>query len=63
MIKLAINGKAITTEKERLVLEVARDAGIDIPTLCSHESLAPYGACRFCIVEVAYRGRTRMQTS
>jgi heterodisulfide reductase subunit A len=45
------------------VLEAARAAGIDIPTLCSHESLPPYGACRFCIVEVTQKGRTRMQTS
>ena len=45
------------------MLEVARAAGIDIPTLCSHESLPPYGSCRFCIVEVTQRGRTRMQTS
>lgn len=63
MIKLVINGKEITTEKGRTVLEVARGAGIDIPTLCSHESLPPYGSCRFCIVEVVQRGRTRMQTS
>ncbi len=63
MVKLVINGKEITTEKENTVLEVARAAGIDIPTLCSHESLPPYGSCRFCIVEVTQRGRTRMQTS
>jgi heterodisulfide reductase subunit A len=63
MIKLVINGKEITTEKGNTVLEVARAAGIDIPTLCSHESLPPYGSCRFCIVEIAQKGRTRMQTS
>ena len=63
MIKLTINGKEITTEKGRSVLEVARGAGIEIPTLCSHESLPPYASCRFCIVEVAQRGRTRMRAS
>src|SRR5512139_3259447 len=63
MFKLRINDKEVTGGKEQTVLEVARSAGIDIPTLCSHESLPPYGACRFCIVEVAQRGRTRMQTS
>ena len=63
MIKLVINGKALSAEKGTTALEVARAAGIAIPTLCSHESLPPYGACRFCIVEVAQKGRTRMQTS
>ena len=63
MVKLVINGKEVTTEKSNTVLEVARAAGIDIPTLCSHESLPPYGSCRFCIVEVTQRGRTRLQTS
>ena len=63
MITLTINGKEVTAEKQVTVLEVARAAGIDIPTLCSHESLPPYGACRFCIVEVTQKGRTRMQTS
>ncbi len=63
MIKLSINGREITAGKEQTVLEVARAAGLNIPTLCSHESLPPYGACRFCIVEVAQKGRTRMQTS
>ena len=63
MIKLVINGKAISTEKGNTALAVARAAGIAIPTLCSHESLPPYGSCRFCIVEVAQKGWTRMQTS
>ena len=34
------------------ILEVARENGIDIPTLCYHERLAPIGACRLCVVEV-----------
>jgi len=63
MIKVVINGKAITTEKGRTILEVAREAGIEIPTLCNHESLPPYAACRFCIVEVIYRGTTRYRAS
>ncbi len=56
MIKLVINGKEISAEKGRTILEVAREAGIDIPTLCNHESLPPYAACRFCIVEVTHKG-------
>ena len=39
------------------ILEAARSAGISIPTLCNHEKLEPYGACRICVVEVDARGR------
>jgi heterodisulfide reductase subunit A len=63
MVNLVINGKKLTVEKERTILEVARGAGIEIPTLCNHESLPPYAACRFCIVEVAHRKRTRFRAS
>jgi NADH dehydrogenase/NADH:ubiquinone oxidoreductase subunit G len=45
------------------ILEVARSAGIDIPTLCYHEKLEPYGACRLCLVEVGEPPRTRLVTS
>ena len=34
------------------ILEVARAAGVDIPTLCHDPRLEPYGACRMCLVEV-----------
>jgi len=45
------------------ILEVARAAGIDIPTLCYHEKLEPYGACRLCLVEIGTPPRTRLVTS
>src|SRR5512136_484801 len=63
MVKLLIDGKQTQAEEGRTVLQAAREAGIHIPTLCSHESLAPYGACRFCMVEVKQRGRTKLVTS
>jgi NAD(P)H-flavin reductase/ferredoxin len=34
------------------VLQAAKEAGKYIPTLCAHEDLAPFGACRLCIVEI-----------
>ncbi len=52
MITLTIDGKRITTSPGKTILEAAREGGIDIPTLCYHESLLPFGACRLCIVEV-----------
>jgi len=63
MVNVVIDGKRIAAEEGLTVLEAARRAGIHIPTLCHHESLAPYGACRFCIVEVTQRGKTRLMTS
>jgi heterodisulfide reductase subunit A-like polyferredoxin len=63
MVNLVIDGKEITTEEGRTVLDAARDAGIHIPALCRHESLPAYGACRLCIVEVEQRGRTKTHSS
>ena len=42
-ITLNIDGKEVTGEDGMTVLQVARRAGIDIPTLCYHEKLEPYG--------------------
>lgn len=52
MITLTIDGKRITTRPGKTILDAAREGGISIPTLCHHESLLPFGACRLCIVEV-----------
>jgi len=44
-------------------LQVAQANGMDIPTFCHHEALAPWSACRLCLVEVNEDGRTRLVTS
>ncbi|MCE5323251.1 [FeFe] hydrogenase, group A [bacterium] len=53
---VTIDGKEIPIEGERNLLEVARKAGIDIPTFCYHSDLSVYGACRLCLVELEGRG-------
>lgn len=53
---LTIDNKVIPIEGERNVLELARKAGIEIPTFCYHSSLSIYGACRLCLVEIEGRG-------
>lgn len=53
MIHLTINELPIEAEEGWTILEVSRDAGIHIPTLCYHPALEPYGACRLCMVEVS----------
>ena len=52
MIELTIDGINTRAPEGTTVLEAAREMGIVIPTLCYHEGLSPYGACRVCIVEV-----------
>ena len=56
-ILLQIDGKKVAASKGMTILEAAQSAGIFIPTLCHHEKLEPYGACRICTVEVEARGR------
>jgi bidirectional [NiFe] hydrogenase diaphorase subunit len=62
-VRLNIDGKAVEADEGMTILEAARAAGIRIPTLCYHEKLAPYGACRICTVEISKNGRTRLVTS
>ena len=63
MITINIDGQELEAQEGQTILEVARENGIDIPTLCYHENLAPYGACRLCIVEIFKNGRSRIVTS
>ncbi|HMD81512.1 MAG TPA: 2Fe-2S iron-sulfur cluster-binding protein, partial [Anaerolineales bacterium] len=51
-ITLTINGKAISSQEGKTVLEAAREHGIEIPTLCYHKNLSPAASCRLCVVEV-----------
>jgi bidirectional [NiFe] hydrogenase diaphorase subunit len=51
MVTIILNGNPIEAQEDKTVLEVARSERIDIPTLCYHEVLGPYGACRLCLVE------------
>ena len=48
---ITINGKKYTFTDEKNVLTIIRKAGIDLPTLCYHSELSPFGACRLCTVE------------
>src|SRR5690242_1695188 len=51
MATITIDGREVEAPEAATVLQVARGAGIEIPTLCHHEALGPYGACRLCVVE------------
>ena len=51
-IVCTINGKKVCCPPESTILEAARGAGIDIPTLCYLKGLTPTGACGICAVEI-----------
>ncbi len=63
LVKTVIDGKEVEVERDRWALGVARQMGIEIPTLCHHAALAPYGACRVCVVEVTKGKWTWLTTS
>ncbi len=52
MINVKINGIAVSVPKGSTVLDAARKAGIEIPTLCFMKEKNEIGACRICVVEV-----------
>ena len=52
MVNLHINGIPVTVPEGTTVLEAARDAGINIPSLCYLKGINEIGACRICVVEV-----------
>jgi len=52
MISLTIDGHKVEALEGSSILEAAREHGIEIPTLCFHEALEPYGSCRLCVVEL-----------
>ena len=53
MINVVINGVEYSVAKGATVLEAAKAAHIDIPTLCYLKDINEIGACRLCLVEVA----------
>ena len=52
MPRIIINGSPLDAQEGMSILQVARTAGISIPTLCYHDALKPIGACKLCAVEI-----------
>jgi len=55
-VRVTIDGRSIDAERGKTILEVARETGIEIPSLCYHPGLEPFGACRLCVVEITKPG-------
>ncbi|MBI5014887.1 MAG: (2Fe-2S)-binding protein [Deltaproteobacteria bacterium] len=62
-VTFTINGQAVEAREGTTVLQAARSAGVDIPTMCEHEKLAGFGACRLCVVELVKGKRSRVVVS
>ena len=61
MVNITINGQQISAHAGMTILKAAKQAGIDIPTLCEHPALNSVGACRMCLVEI--QGQRNLQTA
>ena len=51
-VTFSIDGVEVTVPAGSTILEAARAQGLDLPTLCYLENLAPVNVCRVCVVEV-----------
>ena len=61
MVKLTIDGRPVAVEQGTTILDAAKKAGIDIPTLCYLKELNEIGACRVCVVEI--EGQERLSAA
>jgi formate dehydrogenase alpha subunit len=52
LVTLTIDGREVKASERATILDVARREGIYVPTLCYDPRLAPFGACRVCMVGV-----------
>ncbi len=62
-MKIRIDDQQIETKDSCTILQAALSAGIQIPTLCHHPALEPFGSCRLCTVEIEKEGRKRFVTA
>lgn len=51
-VSLTIDGQPVSVDRGATLLEAARLAGRDIPTICYHKATTSNGLCRICVVEV-----------
>jgi NADH-quinone oxidoreductase subunit G len=52
LVTLTIDGNAVTVSEGTLIVNAAKQIGIDIPVFCYHPKMEPVGMCRQCLVEV-----------
>src|SRR5438045_8005206 len=52
MPTMEIDSKKVSWEGKKMILQVAQDAGIDIPSYCYHPGLSIVASCRICLGEI-----------
>ncbi len=52
MVSLTINNLKVEVPEGTMVVDAAKQVGVNIPTLCHFQGRSPLGACRVCLVEV-----------
>ena len=52
LVKLKIDERELTVPEGTLIVNAAREAGVNIPVFCYHPKLKPVGMCRMCLVEI-----------
>ncbi|MBS1260700.1 MAG: NADP-reducing hydrogenase subunit HndD [Calditrichaeota bacterium] len=55
-VTITIDGRDVEAPAGAYILDVAGELDIDIPSLCAHPGLEPFGACRLCVVEIQKPG-------
>ena len=58
IVELEIDGLSVEVPEGTSVMRAAAIAGIDVPRLCATDSLASFGSCRLCLVEIDGRAGT-----
>ncbi len=53
MPTLTVNGRRVTVAPDATILDAARAAGVEVPTLCHFDGLEPWGGCRLCVVDMS----------
>lgn len=63
MVNIVIDGRKIKAKEGSTILENLKDLNIAVPTLCYHEELSSFGACRLCTVEIKANGKWQLAAS
>jgi NADH dehydrogenase/NADH:ubiquinone oxidoreductase subunit G len=56
MVTITVNGKLVKAQEGEMLLAVLKRTGHDIPAMCDHAAVEPYGGCRLCSVEIRKKG-------
>jgi len=63
IVSFKVEGQELRAPREASLLEVLLEHGYELPHLCHHWAVKPYGACRLCLVEVKKGRKSKLTTS